>query len=381
MRHSKKSAVLMFITMAAFLGLAVLALAQIIPANSQVQPAQDQPQGQPQAPGNAQSPSGPPMICNNPQLCQESSDFAATVTSFRVSTANNGARILDVTIRFQNKTNQSLILGYVNQSGNATDDRGNRSVPWGPKAYLGIGLVAGSNFDPRFTLRPGSWGDAQFELVQQGWPKLIGFGFTLDLAVSEINSYEGNQHTLGGEFPLHFEGLRNGVAAASPMFSPGSISTGTGSYANAISNPCAAVGQNGKAANALNNAGNAVAAVTSLWHRKKQDPNQAASGTIPGCDPNASAATATTATTNPLAATPTTQQSPTPAPAEQQAVSRAPAGQATVPPNGTARTAPPAGRVRPNVPPTKPGTTTPAKPSAAKPNANAQAQQNWVNAH
>lgn len=259
------------------------------PGQVQGQP-QGQMQGQPQAQGQSgQVQQGQPMICGNNSLCQETQDFAATVTNFRVSTNAYKARILDMTIRFQNKTNQELILGYVSQSGTATDDRGNRSVPWGPNAYLGIGLVAGNNFDPRFVLRPGGWGDAQFEYVQQGYPQLIGFVFSLDFAISEINSYEGNQHTLGGEFPLHYDGLRSGIASSSPIFNAGTGGGASNSLSGAVSNPCGTAGSlaqgNGTAANAVSNATNAISAVSSLWHRKKQ--NVAQNPQAAPCDPSA----------------------------------------------------------------------------------------------
>jgi len=273
---------------------AFAALAQRQHPDGRPQPVQAQGQtpgqaeGQPQNQGQAgQLQQGPPMICGNNSLCQETQDFAATITNFRVSTNAYKARILDMTVRFQNKTNQQLILGYVNQSGTATDDRGNRSVPWGPNAYLGIGLVAGGNFDPRFVLRPGGWGDAQFEYVQQGYPQLIGFVFSLDFAISEINSYEGNQHTLGGEFPLHYDGLRSGIASASPIFNAGSGGGVSNSLSGAVSNPCGTAGSlvqnNGAASNAVSNATNAINAVSSLWHRKKQNASQNA----PPCDANA----------------------------------------------------------------------------------------------
>jgi hypothetical protein len=380
MRNSKKSTVLMFTVMAALLALAALPVAgQIMPANAQGQPMQGQSQGQAQAQGQgAQAqPVEAPQICGNQPLCYESADFAATITHFRTSVVNN-YHLIDITMRFQNKTQQQLILGYVLSSGIATDDRGNRSIVGGANGYHGIGLVAGSNFDPKFVVRPAGFSDAQFELVLQGWPQVIGFTYALDLAVAEINSFEGNQHTLGEEYPVHFDGLTNGVSAASPMFSPGSVSGASGSVANAISNPCAAVGKNGKAANAISNASSAVAAVTSLWHRKKQDAGQAASGTLPGCDPNASAATVAT---SPIPATVTTKPSPIPAPAVQQAASRTPAGQATVPANGAARTPPATATAKPNVAQARPAAATPAKPSAAKPNVKAQVQQNTANTH
>ncbi|MBP1621995.1 MAG: hypothetical protein H6Q07_15 [Acidobacteria bacterium] len=162
------------------------------------------------------APAQAPAICGSQPLCFEAPDFAATITSFRTSTTRNNQKVIDATVRFQNKTNQPLVLGYVNESGIATDDRGNRLVPWGPNAYRGIGLVAGNNFEPKLIIRPQGWGDAQFELVQQGFPQVVGFTYVLDLTVAQINTLEGNQHTLGGEFPLHFEALKNGSSGASP---------------------------------------------------------------------------------------------------------------------------------------------------------------------
>jgi hypothetical protein len=119
-------------------------------------------------------------------------------------------------LRFQNKTDRAVVLAYVDHSGVAVDDRGNRSIPWGPNAYRGIGLVAGTTFDPKLVIRPSGSADAQFELVQQGTPQLTGLTYVLDLTVSQIMPAEGHQFTLGGEFPLHFEGLANGSASAVP---------------------------------------------------------------------------------------------------------------------------------------------------------------------
>lgn len=396
MRHYVKTQLLKLFAVSILPMFAFSSLAQVQQPNAQSQsmqgqgvPSQAQMQGQ-----AAAAPQGPPMICGNNALCQETQDFAATITSFRVSTNVYKARILDLTVRFQNKTNQQLILGYVNQSGTATDDRGNRHVPWGPNAYLGIGLVAGSNFDPRFVLSPGGWGDAQFEYVQQGSPQLIGFNFTLDFAVSEINSFEGNQHTLGGEFPLHYEGLRNGVASSAPAFTPGSMG-GASSVFNAASNPCGTAGSlaqnNGSAANALANAGNAISSVTSLWHRKKQGATQNAqsvpcggqtantavapntaqpSPSVPQTLPSAHQITVTAQPTvqaptnvNPLMQT-TTQ------PKVVQAAARTSSTQSTAPVRSSAATTKAAPRVA-TAPQSKP---TPVKPGPHPP-ATAQQQQ------
>lgn len=254
--------------------------------------------GQATAPGQAQAAAEPLQICGNQQLCQETADFAATITTFRTSTNSSNYKIIDTTVRFQNKTNQSLVLGYVNQSGLATDDRGNRSVPWGPSAYRGIGLVSGASFDPKFTIRPGGWADAQFELVLQGWPPVVGFNYILDVTVAEINTFEGNQHTLGGEFPLHFQGLANGSGVASPLFALGSAaglgSAGGVGSTSAMSNPCAAAGalgqSGGQAASTVANAANAISSLGSMFHHKKTQSAGQAAASATGCDQNAAAA-------------------------------------------------------------------------------------------
>ena len=239
-------------------------------------------------------------------------------------------------MRFQNKTQQQLILGYVVSSGVATDDRGNRSIVGGANGYHGIGLVAGGNFDPKFVVRPAGFGDAQFELVLQGWPQVIGFTYALDLAVAEINSFEGNQHTLGEEYPIHFDGLQNGAGAASPMFAGGSAFGSAGSAisnpAGAMSNPCATVGSlgqgAGQAASTVSNAATAITNLGSMFHHKKaQNAGQAATNAV-GCDPNATAGMPTPAgvTTNGIGAA-TTSANPL-----QQAASRTAVPQATTAP-------------------------------------------------
>jgi hypothetical protein len=215
--------------------------------------------------------------------CVDTNDFVATVTSFRTSTTTSNVKIIDTTIHFQNKTSQPLILGYAISSGMATDDQGNRLVVGGPNGYRGIGYVNGSNFDPRFAIKPGGYADAQFEFLAQGWPKIVGFTHQLDLTVSEINSYEGNQHTVGGEFPLHFQGLKNGSAGT--VAGLGALTS-----AAAAAGPCGLAGAQGAAGQAsatLSNAASAISSFGSLFHKKKaaQNANQVASAAA-GCDPN-----------------------------------------------------------------------------------------------
>ncbi|PYV77434.1 MAG: hypothetical protein DMG97_01790 [Acidobacteria bacterium] len=330
MRHlNVRKSFLLAILTALAITMSTISRAQIVDASGPDQaPAANQPAAAAQA-----QPTGAPQICGNQPLCYESADFAATITHFRTSVVNN-YHVMDVTMRFQNKTQQQLILGYVVSSGVATDDRGNRSIVGGANGYHGIGLVAGGNFDPKFVVRPAGFGDAQFELVLQGWPQVIGFTYALDLAVAEINSFEGNQHTLGEEYPIHFDGLQNGAGAASPMFARASAFGSAGSAisnpASALSNPCATVGSlgqgAGQAASTVSNAATAISNLGSMFHHKKTaNPGQATNAV--GCDPNAAGVPATAAVTTNGAGAPTTLTNPL-----QQAASRTAVPQATTNP-------------------------------------------------
>ena len=166
-------------------------------------------------------------FCGNQPLCYEANDFAATITDFRTST-QGGYKVIDVIVRFQNKLNQPLALGYLASSGTALDDRGNRYIVYGGNGFRGIGQVYGNNFDPKFSLRPGGYGDAQFELMWAPGQTVYGLTFELNLTVDEINTVEGNQHTLGGEFPLHYRGLANGVTGGAPGQATAFASQGQG---------------------------------------------------------------------------------------------------------------------------------------------------------
>lgn len=272
------------------------------------------------APAPAATPAPQPQsACGNQALCYEANDFTATITSFRTS-LQGYLRIIDIVMRFQNKTNSPITLGYVGNSGTATDDRGNRYGVWGPNGFRGIGLVSGNTFDPRFSLRAGGFGDAQFELAWNPGQTVYGLTFQVDLTVDEINTVEGNQHTLGGEFPLHFVGLANGAGAASPAVTNLIPATGGGgagaanpvaaaaanpsaaanTVAAAAANPSAAAApaaagatqaacntanQSG-AATAATNVANAVNSIGSLFGKKKPAQNTTQNSNSSGpCDP------------------------------------------------------------------------------------------------
>ena len=281
--------------------------------------------------GQAQNPG----ICGNQPLCYEAADFAATVTDFRISTQGY-YKIVDVGLRFQNKTAAQLVLGYNAGSGTALDDRGNRYAVGGANALRGMGLVNGQSFDPKFVLRPASYGDVRFELVGGG-AQVYGVSYELNITVSEINTVEGNQHTLGGEFPLQFQGLMNGARATAPGMPAGAagMPAATGMISSGTAVPCTPAGAPSAIAGATNsqavqNATAALSSITSLFGKKRQAAPAAANAVATPCSataPSAQAAQAApmvAAATAAPAAAPVTATAASPAPTARIAVANAP---------------------------------------------------------
>jgi len=321
------------LTLAATIGLtapSVLAQGKRQPAQPAVQ-TQQQNSNQTQAPATAQT-----SLCANRPLCYEGNDFVATVTEFRTSTDPRGIRIIDAMMHFQNKTNQQISLGYVDGSGSAIDDMGNRL---GLNTYnggvRGMGIVAGNNVDPKFSLPPGSGGDARFEMYWVPGGKLSGVNYEMELSIREMNRVEGNQWTLGDETLLHYQGLANGMGVA-PLsnvnsagmgssgmssgtgatvgstvnaFAPGqanaSVPSGQPMMATSGQQPCppgattpgtltnvanSAGAQNNDANNAVTNASAAISNLGSIFGRKKKPA--AAPATANAAAPCTPAATA-----------------------------------------------------------------------------------------
>jgi hypothetical protein len=190
-------------------------------------PAQQQTSNETQAiPVAAQT-----SLCANRPLCYEGNDFVATVTEFRTSTDPRGIRIIDAMMHFQNKTNQQISLGYVEGSGSAIDDMGNRlALNSYNGGVRGMGIVAGNNVDPKFSLPAGGGGDARFELYWIPGGKLSGVNYEMELSIREMNRVEGNQWTLGDETLLHYQGLANGMGVA-PVSNVNSAGMGSGTGA------------------------------------------------------------------------------------------------------------------------------------------------------
>jgi len=148
--------------------------------------------------------------CAGHSACTEVSTFVALVTDFRPGAAGT-ASVVSATIRFTNKTPRELVVGYVDGSAVATDDRGNRyAVRRG--SIGGIGTISSSSFDPKFTLQPGTSNDSRFEFEWlPGSPTdRAGTTWDIEFAVREIDLVGTKQYKLGKQHVLQFRGFRQG---------------------------------------------------------------------------------------------------------------------------------------------------------------------------
>jgi hypothetical protein len=161
-------------------------------------------------------------VCPGEPLCREVTKFSATVTEFRVSPNTVGNRPVNVTVRFTNKTAEPLILGYVDGTAAAFDDRGNKYEVQNSTKVRGIGLVQRGRFDPKFTLGPGESSDAKLELnffVNRN--VIVGTAFDLEMGVREIEPVAGNQYQLGREHALSWQSLANAAGGRAPVAAVG----------------------------------------------------------------------------------------------------------------------------------------------------------------
>jgi hypothetical protein len=154
----------------------------------------------------------PPITCGNLTTCAEVASFISAITDFRSIVQNTTNKTVTIRTSFRNKLNRPLIIGYVQGSGVATDDRGKRYVVYGAQAVRGIGEIAGSSLDPKFILQPGEASDARFEFLwRSSGQEIFGLNFEIDLTIREIEAFPGNQFRLGREHALHFSGFSAGA--------------------------------------------------------------------------------------------------------------------------------------------------------------------------
>ncbi len=166
-------------------------------------------------------------VCTASAACAEVTDFTAAVSGFRESVSGN-YRVVAVTVRFKNKTDRELRLGFVTGSAVVIDDRGNRYQLVRQNGVRGIGEISSTTFDPKFMLRPGEESDGRFEFYWQPARGVIyGTSYEIDMAIREIDPVADGQYRLGREHALHFSGFGEGAAA---LAQPATISA---------SDPCA----------------------------------------------------------------------------------------------------------------------------------------------
>lgn len=164
--------------------------------------------------------------CADESVCMENTRFSATLTDFRAVRGTSNNRPLSATVRFRNKSDQPLILGYVDGSANVLDDQGNRYRMQNTRTGLrGLGVITRQQFDSKFELSPGESADAKID-VSAFISGIVGTVYEFEFAVREIESVPGNQFKFGRETVIRYVGLGSGLqgrAIAASSDSSGSV--------------------------------------------------------------------------------------------------------------------------------------------------------------
>ena len=161
-------------------------------------------------------------MCPGEPLCRAVPRVTATVTDFRVSPNTQGTRPIQLAVRFTNRSQAPLVLGYVDGTAAAYDDRGHKYTLQNSRKLTGLGRIERQRFDPKFSLAPGESADARMELnFYVGRQVIVGTAFDLELGVREIDPLPGQQHRLGREHALSWQSLRHGDGGQAPAAAPG----------------------------------------------------------------------------------------------------------------------------------------------------------------
>jgi hypothetical protein len=184
------------------------------------------------APAAAAATQRPQSVCPAGRLCDEVPSFAAAITDFKASQYDQSTKAVSATVRFVNKTNRPLILGYVRNASVAINEAGNRYTIEQPANVRGIAEIAGGQFDPKFTVQPGQAADARFEFWWR-WDGRAIIGqraWDIDLTIREVNEIAPGQYRFGQEHALQFKGVSVGnMTSAAPA--GGSLATVSGAAA------------------------------------------------------------------------------------------------------------------------------------------------------
>lgn len=191
--------------------------------------------------------------CTNAALCTQTSSFSAQVTDFRVSSGGS-RRIVDATVRIENRTTHPLTLTYVSGTGTVIDDQGNRYTVDNVRnanAVRAIGVINNTTFDPKFTLQPGEGSDARFEFAFDPGRAIVGTVFQMGMSLREIDTLAGGQQKPGREHALQFQSLADklgGLQAAAPATAPATAAAATAATATVAAAATAPAGATGAGA-------------------------------------------------------------------------------------------------------------------------------------
>lgn len=152
--------------------------------------------------------------CGGQTGCIEVPSFIATVTGFRPA-VQGSTHTVALTLQFRNKSPRPLVVGYLENTGVATDDRGNRyTIASGEVG--GIGVVSSNSFDPRFVLQPGEAGEVNLQFVSAGAGGAGGTTWNIEIGIREIDKLSEKQYRLGKTHLLQFRGYRGGGPPGNP---------------------------------------------------------------------------------------------------------------------------------------------------------------------
>ena len=139
------------------------------------------------------------------------------VSSVDVQLATRRERIVTITLRITNLTDQGIILAYRAVSGQLSDERGHsfRSDQHGGAAYIsGIGLSTRDNIDATFTLAPGESRDASFKnYISVETADRLGSSFDYDLVLDECERLPSRQVRVVHSHSVSFHDFQNSLVS------------------------------------------------------------------------------------------------------------------------------------------------------------------------
>ncbi len=147
--------------------------------------------------------------CSGKQHCHAAGPFAAEVTSV-TSSKSGGYYVVRATLRFTNRSDRPVLLGYRARSGSAIDEVGNRYANDGNERnrVTGIGYVTSKSADSQLILKPGQSRSASFESslwVYRG--TRLGTVWSYDLTIDVLEILPSRQVRSVQEYVIGFKGL------------------------------------------------------------------------------------------------------------------------------------------------------------------------------